>query len=504
MGSINIKSEREYLREIYTKINNGHYAIPVFQRDYVWKKEQVLDLFDSISKGYPIGTIILWKPTPQFITKSKDILTDEKKETPTPDYYVLDGRQRLTAFYGCVLDDPKKNDCFKLGYNLESEAFEYLKGNKREVLPLSDIYDTFSLLGKLQDLTKMEDTEKERLYVERAKRMNSILQSYTIGEILMSNCSLDEASIVFSRINSKGTDISKAFMLQAISYKNEGGILLSDEINNILSTLGKYNFDKLSSDDILNCFYQYVGKKFYDTPMKELENVDFTPHLSEIKTDIRRTVDFLYNDCFVLSSALLPYTKQLIALVAFFKEHKEPSIEQKKELKKWFFYTTCQQSFQNSSLSNVRFLFKRFDEFVKGDKDTAIDYETIYIAESFDFKFKINSARTDFLLLSQIYHYAKFIPLDQLEYSGCMKMKNSSPESIILYLRRDDRLTLDKILNNEQIDDEVEKFALTPNMIQLIRSNNIDEFRTMRTSYLIRIEKEFLNSMDLTVNPIGL
>ena len=35
MGSINIKSEREYLREIYTKINNGKYAIPVFQRDYV-------------------------------------------------------------------------------------------------------------------------------------------------------------------------------------------------------------------------------------------------------------------------------------------------------------------------------------------------------------------------------------------------------------------------------------------------------------------------------------
>jgi hypothetical protein len=30
MGSINIKSEREYLREIYTKINNGHYAILSF------------------------------------------------------------------------------------------------------------------------------------------------------------------------------------------------------------------------------------------------------------------------------------------------------------------------------------------------------------------------------------------------------------------------------------------------------------------------------------------
>lgn len=499
MGAINIKSEREYLREIYTKINNGKYAIPVFQRDYVWKKEQVLDLFDSISKGYPIGTIILWKPTDDFIKKSKDILTDEKKDTPTPEYYVLDGRQRLTTFYGCVLDNSNKRDYFKLGYNLENEAFEYPKGNKKEVLLLSDIYDTFSLLGKLRELTDVEDSEKAKLYIERAKRMNSILQSYTIGEIMMDNCTLDEASIVFSRINSKGTEISKVFMLQAISYKNEGGILLSDEIGDILSTLGRYSFDRLSSDDILNCFYQYVDKKFYDTPMKDLENVDFTSHLPEIKIDIKRTIEFLHNDCYVLSSDLLPYTKQLIALASFFKEHKNPSEIQKQELKKWFFYTTYQQSFLNSSLSIVRFLFRRFDEFVKGSKITAIDYEPITIAESFDFKFKINSARANFLLLSQIYYYQKFVSLDSLKYDGYMKMKSSAPEAIILYLTNTDRYTLDNILNSKIVYEDIEKYALTSEMIELIQSNKIDEFRIKRMEYLVSIEKDFLYSMGIEI-----
>lgn len=499
MGAINIKSEREYLREIYTKINSGKYAIPVFQRDYVWKKEQVLDLFDSIFKGYPIGTIILWKPTDDFVKKSKDILTDEKKDTPVPEYYVLDGRQRLTTFYGCVLDNSNKKDYFKLGYNLESEAFEYSKGNKKEVLLLSDIYDTFSLLGKLRELTDIPDCEKAKLYIERAKRMNSILQSYTIGEIMMDNCTLDEASIVFSRINSKGTEISKVFMLQAISYKNEGGILLSDEIGGILSMLGRYSFDRLSSDDILNCFYSYVGKKFYDTPMKELENVDFTPHLQEIKIDIKRTIEFLYNDCYVLSSDLLPYTKQLIALASFFKEHKEPTEWQKKELKKWFFYTTYQQLFLNSSLSIVRFLFRRFEEFVRGDKITAIDYEPIKVIESFDFKFKINSARANFLLLSQIYHYIKFVQLNKLNYDGFIKMKSSAPEAIILYLRHEDRYILDSILNNGIIYEDIEKYVLTPEMIELIQLNRIDEFRKKRAEYLVDIEKDFLHSMNIEI-----
>ena len=38
MSRIDIKSEREFFREIDDKINKGKYAIPVFQRDFVWKK----------------------------------------------------------------------------------------------------------------------------------------------------------------------------------------------------------------------------------------------------------------------------------------------------------------------------------------------------------------------------------------------------------------------------------------------------------------------------------
>ena len=54
MDRINIKTDREYLREILGKIDKGQFAIPVFQRDFIWQKSQVIDLFDSLSKGYPI------------------------------------------------------------------------------------------------------------------------------------------------------------------------------------------------------------------------------------------------------------------------------------------------------------------------------------------------------------------------------------------------------------------------------------------------------------------
>ena len=118
MARISIKPEREYLREIATKLEEGTYAIPAFQRDYVWKKNQILDLFDSISKGYPIGSIILWKPKDLDIPPVRDVLTEKISNEIKPEYYILDGRQRTTTFYGCVTDKKDKPEEFQLYYEI--------------------------------------------------------------------------------------------------------------------------------------------------------------------------------------------------------------------------------------------------------------------------------------------------------------------------------------------------------------------------------------------------
>lgn len=42
-------------------IDRGNIKIPQFQREFVWSREESAKLIDSIIKGYPIGTFILWK-----------------------------------------------------------------------------------------------------------------------------------------------------------------------------------------------------------------------------------------------------------------------------------------------------------------------------------------------------------------------------------------------------------------------------------------------------------
>ena len=77
-ADMNIKSDRDYIINILEKVKSGEYSVPEFQRDFVWTTRQVIDLFDSIIKGYPIGSIILWKPESAEFKELNNIGGDRK------------------------------------------------------------------------------------------------------------------------------------------------------------------------------------------------------------------------------------------------------------------------------------------------------------------------------------------------------------------------------------------------------------------------------------------
>jgi len=87
-----------FIRQIVERITGGDIRIPAFQRGYVWEPEQVAFLLDSIYKGFPIGTVVLWQ-TDERLSVEKNlgsfVLPEPKKDYPVN--YVLDGQQRLTS-----------------------------------------------------------------------------------------------------------------------------------------------------------------------------------------------------------------------------------------------------------------------------------------------------------------------------------------------------------------------------------------------------------------------
>ena len=55
------------IKDVLTEIENGKLFLPAIQRKFVWNEEQITKLFDSLMRGYPIGTFLFWD-----IDKEKD------------------------------------------------------------------------------------------------------------------------------------------------------------------------------------------------------------------------------------------------------------------------------------------------------------------------------------------------------------------------------------------------------------------------------------------------
>ena len=96
-------------------IKAGRIQLPAFQRKLVWTEDQIVNLFDSIMRGYPIGTFLFWKLDKrlrdgcnisfmEFIRcySEFDNHANDKARWPRNEssiYAVLDGQQRLAALY---------------------------------------------------------------------------------------------------------------------------------------------------------------------------------------------------------------------------------------------------------------------------------------------------------------------------------------------------------------------------------------------------------------------
>src|SRR5690606_13798145 len=101
----NLTNQDHSLSSILECAARGEYAIPVFQRDFVWKTSQCRALADSIIRGYPIGSLLLM-PTGGRLNVSADPLKSAGAELKNGGKtYVMDGQQRLTSIHKIFLAD---------------------------------------------------------------------------------------------------------------------------------------------------------------------------------------------------------------------------------------------------------------------------------------------------------------------------------------------------------------------------------------------------------------
>lgn len=90
--------------QLVNMIEKGQIQLPEMQRKFVWKATKVRDLLDSLYRGYPSGTILMWEPDETVALTSFSVNT-EQQNTFKP-MLLLDGQQRLTSLSSVLRGEP--------------------------------------------------------------------------------------------------------------------------------------------------------------------------------------------------------------------------------------------------------------------------------------------------------------------------------------------------------------------------------------------------------------
>ena len=400
-----------------------------------------------------------------------------------------------------------KNTKFNLGYDLEDEVFcfDNDRAPNHPWISISDAFDTFRLIGWLTSFVQSSKHPHPEEISTRAKKLNAILQTYTIGEFYIDNCSLQESTEVFSRINSTGTKINDVEMLQALLYDDNSGGLMKSEIESVTASLSDYDFQDIRTQDILYCCYQFVGLNYYESNLEQLIKVQrkqgttLLDYMSEIRRSVFDTVRFLHDECCVLSSQLLPYTRQFIELTHFFRKVEQPTSEQLAELKRWFFYTTITQSFLNGSLSNARTIHNKLNDFIEGRSAQAAKYQKIELSEEFTFKFSMRSAISSYMMLTQIHYYMAHIPDNaDIFYRGYCTL-DPSPLGRLPILESSDKTILAAAKRGLLSPELTSKYAFTQIETNALSNGDKETFLRVRKESFKQMEREFLAILGLAV-----
>lgn len=259
---------------------NYSYLLPSIQREFVWDPNQMLDLFDSILRGYPIGSFLLWRVGGDYaenrvkykfiedyitepihpdelgsVTHHNPRYRDEFNSPPKKINLVLDGQQRLTTLYiglqGTLTDRgyQRRRDRVdswtkkQLYLNLLSPQSEEKNGRKyqfqfkqptpevtkseywypvRRILEVTDapdeVEEVMETIENVHGITIEEATEKRKVVSRNLSKLHMrINKAEVIPYFTESEENQEKVLEIFIRTNEGGTQLTKSDILLSIA-----------------------------------------------------------------------------------------------------------------------------------------------------------------------------------------------------------------------------------------------------------------------------------------------
>lgn len=298
------------IKEVVEEINES-YFLPDIQREFVWlsnpNEHKIEKLFDSILRGYPIGSFLFWK------LKRTDIETDRNAEDNDDkmnfqlykfieDYdirkphnekidiikvnsddlhIVLDGQQRLTSLYIGLRgsrtlkrprvrwNNPHAYEKRALFFNVRyipsdedtEDCYQFEFKPVGEVPPV-DENNYWVKVGDLLTKSSIDYAFKDHLSKEETLLLNNLESALTKERIISyyedKEKSLDKVLRIFIRVNSGGTQLSYSDLLMSILTSNFSSDIRGI-MNDLIDSFAEEGFSNFGRDQVLKTCLLLIG-----------------------------------------------------------------------------------------------------------------------------------------------------------------------------------------------------------------------------------------------------
>ncbi len=318
---------------------NVRYFLPDIQREYVWLKKadekKIEQLFDSILRGYPIGSFLFWKLQKEDIAKSDEqdenklnfqlyqFITNYDERKPHNEkirieqikrddlYIVLDGQQRLTSLYigfkgtrtlkkkWAKNDNPNAYEEKRLYLNLKHQPnmdnpednYQFEFHAKK---PENDKEHWWFKVGDILELKSVINYAREHeLDGEESALLENLKNAFCTEKLISffeeTEKNLNKVLNIFIRVNSGGVKLSYSDLLMSIltaSFSSD----IREKMNELVDTLKDKGFSNMGQDQVLKTCLLLIGK---DTTF-ELKNFN-KKNIKEIEENWEKITESIYN-----------------------------------------------------------------------------------------------------------------------------------------------------------------------------------------------------------------
>lgn len=368
------KPSVERIENLAQRIVDGDILLPKFQRDFVWNRDQILELFDSVSKNYPIGSILLWL-SKQKLRSEKSIADLSFKERPEeyPVNYLLDGQQRLSSvcgalFWSSIDGDP--NSIWNIVYDLRKLSFVHL--NRLDDPPLHQIRlnklpDPAAYFAQVASIKALEASDRDALANE-AQRLFAVFKDYSIASVTLHDMPIDDVAPIFERINSTGTKLTIVDLMRAATWSEEFDLVETID-SAVLETLGEKNFGGIERKAVLRVISAAAGGGFSVDSIDNLRSLDadaLKNASGSTQEAFKLAVDFLRDQIGAPNAEIIPYVNQTVVLAELYRGLPTPNADQLAEIKQWFWRTTLSGYFSGWNTGQMSSDLAAVRDFVEG------------------------------------------------------------------------------------------------------------------------------------------